>query len=513
MIKKDWFRVKKYPHIGLPIIPKDRIWVDSLVKNPNAIAEYGFYPFIHKTISVRKFRKVIADDGKRSKLREVGNKVREIYYANHLDSNIYSFYSELLNKKYESKLQEKDLQDCVIAYRRIPLNSKRNKCNVDFAMEVFEYIKKRPEDEIVAITFDIKSFFDNLDHKLLKKAWCNILNVKSLEKDHYNIYKNITKFSFVEEKRLFKEFKNSIIVETKSGIKKNRKIDQIKYLRNKGAIAYCETKDFDQRIRKNKLIINNKYNKDTGEVRGKGIPQGSPISSTLANIYLLDFDKKIKSEVKNRGGIYKRYSDDMIVVCESLYEDYFISLLKNEIKSENNKLDLQEKKTQIFIFKKENGRFKCYQKHGQILKDNKNFEYLGFEFDGKYTTLRSASLSSFFRKMKRSLKKCHYYAIHTKNKRAKGKIFKTRLYKRFSHLGSERRIKYTRDKNDSTKWRKTTKYDWGNYLSYTLMAERIIPDNKIKKQLNRHWNILNYLIKEKEKNLNNIFLKNKIINQ
>ena len=224
MVKKDWFRVKKYPHIGLPIIPKDRKWVDSFVKNPNAIAVYGFYPFIHRKISVRKFRKSISETGTRSKLRTSDKKAREIYYANHLDSNIYSYYSQLLNKRYETKLIEKELQDCVIAYRRIQLIStkeKRNKSNVDFASEGFQHIKKRPQDEIVAITFDIKSFFDNLDHKLLKKAWCNVLNLKTLEKDHYNIYKNITNFSYIEEKRLFNEFKDSIIVETKSMIIKD----------------------------------------------------------------------------------------------------------------------------------------------------------------------------------------------------------------------------------------------------------------------------------------------------
>ena len=224
MIKKDWFRVKKYPHIGLPIIPKDRKWVDSFVKNPSAIALYGFYPFIHRKISVRKFRKSISETGTRSKLRSGDKKTREIYYANHLDSNIYSYYSQLLNKKYESKLIGKELQECVIADRRIPFNSHRNKCNIDFANEIFEFIKKSSEDEIVAIAFDIKSFFDNLDHKLLKKAWCNILNCQTLEKDHYNIFKNITKFSYIEEKRLFKEFKDSILVESKSGIQKSKKI-------------------------------------------------------------------------------------------------------------------------------------------------------------------------------------------------------------------------------------------------------------------------------------------------
>lgn len=507
MLKKDWFRVKKYPHIGLPIFPKDRKWVEPLVRNPNLIAIHGFYPFIHRKLSVRKFRKEILIDGSRSKLRQESNKDREVYYANHLDSNIYSYYSQILNKKYEEILHEKELQDCIIAYRRIPYDSHRNKCNIDFANEVFEYIKNKPDKEIVAITFDIKSFFDNLDHKLLKKAWCKVLDVNSLEKDHYNLFKNITKFSFIEEKRLFNEFKDSIIVETKSGIIKSKKVDKLRYLRNKNAIAYCLKKDFVQRKRKKKIILNNKCNSKTGEIREKGIPQGSPISSTLANIYLLEFDEIIYKKVKSIGGIYRRYSDDMIIVCKSEYGDEMISLMKKEIISEKNKLELQENKTQLLNFKKEEGRFYCYQKCEEKLMVNKNFEYLGFEFDGKFTLLKSSSLSSFYRKMKRALKKAHFYARYTKSKKSNGEIFKSRLYKRFSYLGSKRRQKYVRDKNDSKKWFKTTKYDWGNYLSYALMAARIIPDNKIRLQLRRHWNILNLLIKEIEKDLNKILEK------
>lgn len=499
----------------MPITPIDRKWVDQFVKNPKAIAVHGFYPFIHKKLSVRKFRKEILNDGSRSKLRNSSNKTREIYFANHLDSNIYSYYSELLNKHYESKLLLNGLQDCVIAYRRIPLNSNRNKCNIDFADEVFQFIKNSSEEEIVALTFDIKSFFDNLDHKLLKKAWCNILSLKTLEKDHYNIFKNITKFSYIEEKRLFQEFKDSIIVETKSGIIKNRKIVKSIYLRNKRAIAYCDFKDFDKRIRKNKLIVKNKYNYVESVVKAKkmfskeskrikGIPQGSPISATLANIYLLEFDELINREVISRGGLYRRYSDDMIIICKKDDEMDLIDKVKTEIVSENNKLEIQDAKTQIFIFRKENGRFKCYQKHGELERDNKKFEYLGFEFDGKYITLRSASLSSYYRKLKRSMRKAHFYARYTKNVNAKGLIFKSRLYKRFSHLGSGRRRIYERDKFDKTKWNISNRYDWGNYLSYAKMAARIMGENKINKQLSRNWNILNNLIKEKENDLKNL---------
>ena len=47
---------------------------------------------------------------------------------------------------------------------------------------------------------------------------------------------------------------------------------------------------------------------------GYGIPQGSAISATFSNIYLIDFDKQINDYVTSRGGLYRRYCDDFIIV-------------------------------------------------------------------------------------------------------------------------------------------------------------------------------------------------------
>jgi len=46
-----------------------------------------------------------------------------------------------------------------------------------------------------------------------------------------------------------------------------------------------------------------------------GIPQGSPISDLLANVYLLEFDKSVRARVDALLGSYFRYSDDILIVC------------------------------------------------------------------------------------------------------------------------------------------------------------------------------------------------------
>jgi hypothetical protein len=56
--KKDWFKIKRYPHIGFPLDNRDRFkWIENYVTNPKEIAKHSFLPFIHKTSKVKKFRK------------------------------------------------------------------------------------------------------------------------------------------------------------------------------------------------------------------------------------------------------------------------------------------------------------------------------------------------------------------------------------------------------------------------------------------------------------------------
>lgn len=165
--KKDWFKLKRYPHIGLPLNSTDRYkWIENYVPNPEIVAKHSFLPFIHKTSQVKKFRKVYSDkDGKihesykegKKALRKVDEKKRELFYASHMDSLIFSYYAMLLSDCYETKLKsaEYNLDEVVNAYRSIPVNPKNeessNKCNIDFANDVFKYVLKYKENEFAVI--------------------------------------------------------------------------------------------------------------------------------------------------------------------------------------------------------------------------------------------------------------------------------------------------------------------------------------------------------------------------
>jgi hypothetical protein len=511
--EKDWFKIKRYPHIGLPLNPNDRFkWIEKYVTDPNTIAKHSFLPFIHKTSRVKKFRKeysketgeinAVTRKGKKI-LRKPSEKKRELFYASHLDSLIFSYYAKLLSDAYETKLksEEYNLNEVVNAYRSVPIHPEKenssNKCNIDFANDIFKYILDYPDSEFAVIAFDISSFFDNLNHKLLREIWVEILNEEKLPADHFNVFKNITRFTHIDIVYIFEEFKDKIYTrkidkQSKPLLLKQKPIAKVKFLRKQDAIAFCTKEDFFKV--KGKLLQPSKTKKlKDGSIvyRDFGIPQGSPISSVLANIYLLHFDKTINDFVQSNRGIYRRYSDDMVVVCPSSVKEDLISLVYKEI--DKYKLEIQPTKTQIFQFKRENNKLVCGQEYNGVINWNKNFIYLGFEFDGQHVLLKSASLSGYYRKIKRYIRRAKRFSKY-KFVNNSGEIFKRRIFKKFSYKGAKRTRKYLWNEEEK-KFEKSESYNWGNFLSYTKKAAKFMVNNKINQQTKRHWNILNELIK------------------
>lgn len=511
--KKDWFRLKKYPHIGLPLKLRHRGWIEEYIFDPKNIKKHSFYPFIHRKLSVRKFRKKKNPDGSKTDKRIEAYKEREVFYANHLDSMIYSYYSQMLTVEYEKKLAELGLQDCITAYRSIPLNkseNSRNKCNIDFANDIFTYIQQNSKQNLVAITFDITAFFDNLNHLKLKKAWIEILGKENLPDDHYALFKNLTKFSYIEIDDIFNNFKQEIITDNKGKLKKTP-VPRLELMKEKNAIAFCNLTDFDLKIRKKNLIKSNRFatknDFETSNLRCKGIPQGSPISATLANIYLYRFDDFINKAISSDQGIYRRYSDDMVVIIDEIHKDKVLNLLIDKIKEFD--LEIQPSKSQIFYFQNFEGKYGCKELNifTNLLSENTVFEYLGFAFDGSSVSLKSAGLSKYYRKMKRSIRRGGFYAKNGRNQIPH--LFKNRLYKKFTFIGSHRRMRIRKIPGLQDKFYRTGEYDWGNFLTYANLAERTFTNNKIKSQIRNHWSKFHQLLKVKQQDIEQHYKKKK----
>ncbi|MES2650021.1 MAG: reverse transcriptase domain-containing protein [Bacteroidota bacterium] len=501
METENWFKLKKYPHIGLPITISDYEWVKEYVNNKNKIRTHSFLPFIHKCISQRKFRpdKLRTDKTEtKRRYRIKDKKHRNIYFASHIDSLVFSYYNSLLVDAYEKHIENKNFNESIVAYRKITLSkdSKNNKCNIDFAKTTFEFIKRNESKKLSVIVADVTSFFDNLDHKILKRKWSKILNECTLPLDHYNIFKTLTRIKYIEGEQLFNSYHRTMIVER--GIPNNSKktkfkrveIEKTQYFKEKGAVAYCKKNEF---IKNNLNLIVSKNNM-------VGIPQGSPISATLANVYMLDFDQIIFDKLKSKSGFYQRYSDDLVVVCEQQYEDEIINTIRETIADKNvSNLEIQPKKTKVYRFEIIDEKFQGFEidEKTKVPNFNRTLEYLGFSFDGQKVLVKSAGFSKFYRSMIKSFKKSSSLAKYSKN--PDKKIFKSRLFKRFTYRGAKRKLIYRPSKTDKTKYLKSKEYNWGNYLSYIYKADYTMKElnnqQSIRKQSRKLWKNFNRLLK------------------
>jgi hypothetical protein len=71
-------------------------------------------------------------------------------------------------------------------------------------------------------------------------------------------------------------------------------------------------------LRNDELIVQNKPKRDSiGEIQLKGIPQGSAMSALLSNVYLIDFDEYLQILGQKMGFAYRRYCDDILIICRS----------------------------------------------------------------------------------------------------------------------------------------------------------------------------------------------------
>ena len=158
-------------------------------------------------------------------------------------------------------------QECAVAYR----NNHHGKSNIHYAKEAFDFIRKVGSAFIVI--GDFTKYFDKIDHGYLKQQLCNLLSTDKLSNDYYAVFRSITKYSWLELDEI-QEFKGL----DKKGLN--------------GLERIFTPEEF--RLFKKMHLKTNKS--------GCGIPQGSAISATLSNVYLMDFDKSINNYVTSHAG-------------------------------------------------------------------------------------------------------------------------------------------------------------------------------------------------------------------
>lgn len=393
-IDKSKYQTKNYIHIDKKV---KFAKVESYVCNPDMIAKHSFLPLIHYTIETQKYIK--SDDSKGFDLKF---KKRDIRYAGHLDSFIYKYYGDLLNCSYNSYCESNDIDDCSTAYR----NNKKGKSNIDFAAEVIKSIKEY--DNAYIFIGDFQSFFDNLNHKKIKQRMKNILNADKLGNDWYNIYKSVTRYGSID----------------------NKILENLPHIKNKLDISsyFSSVLKFRKTMKKSK-------NKGEGIAidsnrTGKGIPQGTPISAVIANVYAIEFDKSMNELANEYHGIYRRYSDDFILIMPTNSNlSTKIEEISHFIKrfSIENDMELEESKSKILKY--EDDIITNY-KSNQLEK----LDYLGFVFDGKVVKMRDKSISKFYIKAYKLIK----HAKKVKEKKELTSLpYRRSIYNLYTDMGND----------------------------------------------------------------------------
>ena len=271
-------------------------------------------------------------------------------FASHRDACILGKYSADLVKRLDAWYAREGLEHTVIAYRSL------GKSNYHFAAVVQGYV--RTHDPVTILCFDVIGFFDNINHSRLKKRLKWLLGVNELPDDWFKVFRAVTKYRCVEEIDLKA---NPVFADriAKRGIRA-----PIATLQELVAAKF--------EIHKNLKL--------------HGIPQGTPISASMSNLYMVELDQKLKVEAERRGALYQRYSDDMLIACHPDHADELETILVATVKEEV--LEIQEAKTE-----------RCSLARGQW----NTFQYLGFHIGYVDAQVRPGSLSRQWRSAKLNL--------------------------------------------------------------------------------------------------------------
>lgn len=411
------YKQKGYLHFDHRFwFPKRSPEIQKIVSSSAEFSKWFFYPFLLRTTKTHRFRY----DAEAGKPRR-STKERPICFAAHKDALLYGFSSFCLTKEYEAYIRKHGFADAVLAYRT-DLNGN---CNIQFAKEVFDYI--RNQGECTAIALDISSFFDTLNHETLKSKWLKVIDEQRLPEEDYKLFRTLTRFAHLEF--------DDLLAHLNIDLKKNKPRSLLEFVPERSHSYFFKTLRMAGAMRINE---------------NAGIPQGSPMSAVLSSIYMIDFDQYMYQLSRQMGFLYKRYCDDILLVCPDELADEVKTKAKEQITL--HRLKVQDKKEEEIWFRYDsNGKLRALNgkrlrsNPGRLRPDREHYfyrplQYLGFEFNGQAALIRNSSLCRFYKKMKRRLTKSTKMAY---SRNAVGeKVFTQTTLRRYTHLGRRNFLTY-----------------------------------------------------------------------
>lgn len=373
-----WFRPRGYRHLDAAIGPV----YAAKVANDGFAAAHSWSPLISYVKREKRYKPL---------LKKTVFKDRDIMYASHRDASVLSYYASELTQKLNDEYEAAGLGGSVIAYRSL------GKSNYDFTAAALDFAVAHAPCRVMC--FDVTGFFDNLDHQILKRrlAWAVGADQK-LSPDWFAVFRAVTSFRHLP-------------LETLKGNSAFR--DRIKTRTRAPIATMAEVIAAGIKPLKNP----NKY----------GIPQGTPISAVLANMYMWPVDVAMKSACDQLGALYQRYSDDILVICQPGDESALETLLKSEI--QKLKLTVKDEKTEKSTFDP---------------ADPQSFQYLGFNASPKGAVIRPGSLGRQWRKARRSLRRTLEMGQMAIAAGKADKVYTKKLRRRFSPIGLRNFSSYAR---------------------------------------------------------------------
>lgn len=345
-----WLRPRSYPHIDAPV---GKSFAKQAI-DPTFVARHAFSPLIHYEKVEKRYKKT--GESSDPKRREITEKRRSIRFASHRDACILAYYSWQLVQKLDHFYATNGLDEHVIAYRKL------GKANYDFASEALEFAKAH--SPVVMLASDITGFFDNLDHGLVKARLKELLGVSELPADWYRVYRAVTRYHSIEL--------TDLEAHPVFGERLKRRVPR-------PIATIAEIKDSG-------IVIS------PNPTPGKGIPQGTPISAVLSNLYMIDFDRAVRDACSRIGAFYRRYSDDILVICAPGHAAGVEAELGRFIAAE--RLEISPSKTERTLFDMADP----HRRRG------KSAQYLGFNLTETGPSIRESSLSKRWRRMRWSMK-------------------------------------------------------------------------------------------------------------
>jgi Reverse transcriptase (RNA-dependent DNA polymerase) len=375
--------LKRYPHFDKYLPPEEAV---AIATDPQRVAINPFFPFLRYVKKWTPYRP-----------SEKPAKERPIRYASRRDAYIFARYRHLIAQHYEAELRRLAVQDCPIAYRKIPVsgNTGPGKCNINFARDAFDRILATGNCCVVAL--DISSYFENLDHALLRDLWCRMIGVSELPPDHAAVFRAITQYAVVDRDAVYERL-GFIGTKTRNGRAVRGFLKGFKEIPNQ----LCSPKEFRLKIAGGDPALPSLIEKND---KPYGIPQGAPISDILANLYLIDFDALMEGYVRPLNGCYFRYSDDILIIVPGdaaagrNARDYAMT----QITDFGPQIKVKPEKTSIVAYMPDGEGHAAFE-FIEGTQGKNGLEYLGFRFDGHRVYLRDSTLSGFYRKITYSLR-------------------------------------------------------------------------------------------------------------